>query len=95
MAVKVFKINDRMYFAGDCTAKDILRYCMEVTGRTQAELTGGKKALPVPLTPQEMRLIRFASDNPDTPLSQLQAFEQYLNELIASRCRFPCLFAIE
>lgn len=94
MPIRVFKVNERVFWAGDCTARELLEHLMKEGGLTHKEVTGDANKLPIEMTPQELFFLRFADENdPHTPVHKLQSFQQHLDYLIAERAPFPRFFA--
>lgn len=91
MSVKVFKVNDCEWWAGDCTALEMLVAYLRFTGCSLEDATDG--LLPVEVPQEEMKRLRFRHDDEGRQLQEMWSFEDELAALLDRGEKLPCLFA--
>lgn len=96
MTVRVYQVNDMEWWAGDCTAEELLDFYMNHTGCTREESTGDANGLPQELDAAALDALKVRYfDSDDGPTGEMITFREHLNNLIGQGQEFPCLFAVE
>lgn len=95
MAIRIFEINESEWWAGDCTADELLAAYMQINGFTHEEAMGDSVTLPRELSEKELLshiyLAESVSDNLALPLTFKDKLAQYKGRSGKAPFRFATL----
>lgn len=89
MAIKVFRVNDYEWWAGE-SAEEVLAACMKESGLSADEVCDGPDNIPEQLSDKTMNSLMYLDDQ---KLNKKVTFATALKHMIKEGVSFPCLFA--
>lgn len=94
MNVRVWKINDCEWWAGEGDAEAILAAYMNETGCSREDAVGGDTELPELVTDAELDTLLFTdTDEDENAVGEPRTWRAELERMVAAGVRFPILFA--